>query len=331
MVEENNPLVSINVITYNSSKFVLETLESAKAQTYQNIELIVSDDCSTDNTVEICREWILENKDRFVRTEIVTSEKNTGISPNLNRGFKKAEGEWIKILSGDDLLVDYAIQEYYDFCNNTNNLVCFSKMIYFGDEQMSIRKESTYELFYEKYHTLSVEEKYNLLLYTCLLPMPSMFLSNSMIKSIGYIDENYPFGEEYPTYMKILERGIDMPYIDKRLVKYRCENSSLSSHNFNNDTKGKSYSKAKKKVYDDSFSFFLLYRKPKLLQKKMYLQYLSVLIMYKRNYLLSFKNRNFINSFFVLILRFLDPFFCIKLLDYIKTGRIKKMKQSIFH
>ncbi len=53
-----NPLVSIIVITYNSSKYVLETLESAKAQTYQNIELIVSDDGSTDNTIEICKIWI---------------------------------------------------------------------------------------------------------------------------------------------------------------------------------------------------------------------------------------------------------------------------------
>lgn len=56
------PLVSVSVITYNSAKTVLETLESIKAQTYQNLELIVSDDCSTDNTVELCRNWIEQNK-----------------------------------------------------------------------------------------------------------------------------------------------------------------------------------------------------------------------------------------------------------------------------
>ncbi|MDR0890977.1 MAG: glycosyltransferase [Endomicrobium sp.] len=54
---ENNPLVSVCVITYNSSKYVLETLESIKTQTYQNIELIVSDDCSTDDTVEVCENY----------------------------------------------------------------------------------------------------------------------------------------------------------------------------------------------------------------------------------------------------------------------------------
>ena len=58
MEMNNQPLVSVPVITYNSAKFVLETLESIKAQTYQNIELVISDDCSTDNTVQICRDWV---------------------------------------------------------------------------------------------------------------------------------------------------------------------------------------------------------------------------------------------------------------------------------
>ena len=52
------PLVSVVVITYNSAKFVIETLESVKSQTYKNIELIISDDCSTDDTVERCRLWL---------------------------------------------------------------------------------------------------------------------------------------------------------------------------------------------------------------------------------------------------------------------------------
>ena len=106
---EKQPLVSIIVITYNSSKYVLETLESAKAQTYQNIELIVSDDCSIDNTVEICREWIENNKERFVRTELITAEKNTGIPANCNRGVKAAQGEWVKLIAGDDILYNNCI------------------------------------------------------------------------------------------------------------------------------------------------------------------------------------------------------------------------------
>ena len=69
-----HPLVSVAVIAYNSAEYILETLESIKAQTYDKIELIVSDDCSLDGTVEICHKWIDANKSRFVDICIVVVE-----------------------------------------------------------------------------------------------------------------------------------------------------------------------------------------------------------------------------------------------------------------
>ena len=100
-----NPLVSICIVTYNSAEFIVETLESAKAQTYENIELILSDDCSKDNTVEICRQWIEENSTRFTNCEIVTTPINTGVAANLNRAIAKAKGEWIKSIAGEKKLL----------------------------------------------------------------------------------------------------------------------------------------------------------------------------------------------------------------------------------
>src|SRR4051794_20989340 len=99
-----DPFVSIIVFTYNSSNYVVETLESAKAQTYRNIELIVSDDGSTDETIPLCLDWLTKNKQEFLRAEIITVEKNTGIPANCNRGVKAAAGEWVKLIAGDDIL-----------------------------------------------------------------------------------------------------------------------------------------------------------------------------------------------------------------------------------
>ena len=104
------PLVSIIVISYNSSKYVLETLESAKAQTYQNLELIISDDCSTDNTVKLCDTWLKDNKSRFTKTKLITVEKNLGIPKNCNRALYTAEGDWTKLIAGDDILMPNCVK-----------------------------------------------------------------------------------------------------------------------------------------------------------------------------------------------------------------------------
>ena len=86
MNKSDAPLVSIVLITYNSSKYILETLESVKNQVWENIELIISDDGSTDDTTTICSNWLEENKERFQNVQLITVAKNTGIPSNCNRG-----------------------------------------------------------------------------------------------------------------------------------------------------------------------------------------------------------------------------------------------------
>jgi len=82
--DKHIPWVTIIVITYNSSKYIHETLECAKSQTCTNIELIVSDDCSKDTVVDPARNWIDENKERLGRIELITIEKNTGVPAKCN-------------------------------------------------------------------------------------------------------------------------------------------------------------------------------------------------------------------------------------------------------
>jgi len=84
-------LVFVTVLMYNSSEFIVDTLESIKEQICQNIELIISVDYATNKTLEICQKWIDENIDRFVATHFLALGVNTGIPANKNRALAKCK------------------------------------------------------------------------------------------------------------------------------------------------------------------------------------------------------------------------------------------------
>jgi glycosyltransferase involved in cell wall biosynthesis len=95
----NEPLVTVGTLCYNTGKFVLETLECIKKQTYKNIQHIIIDDCSTDNSVELIKQWITDNN---YECTFITNEKNKGISKSLNIVLENTKGKYLGLL-GDDL------------------------------------------------------------------------------------------------------------------------------------------------------------------------------------------------------------------------------------
>ena len=97
-MDASKPLVSVFIVTYNSSDYIIEALDSVRNQTYPNIELVVSDDCSTDNTVPLVKDWMKSYGSCFSRTEIVVAPKNQGIPSNYNRAVNACHGEWLKMM-----------------------------------------------------------------------------------------------------------------------------------------------------------------------------------------------------------------------------------------
>lgn len=232
----SNPLVSIIVITYNSSKFVLETLESAKAQTYQNIELIISDDSSKDDTVTICRKWLEENKDRFVHTELITVPENTGIPANCNRGVRASKGEWIKSIAGDDLLHKKCIEENLLFANENNYSAVFSKAQVFKDvceetNFLFVRPKVEGQKFYSR--EIISKEQYKIMLNFNPIPAPTVFIKRSVLFDLGLFNVEYPYVEDYPMYMKVIKAGYKFAFLSQVTVYYRVHSATLSNSKVN--------------------------------------------------------------------------------------------------
>ena len=101
------PLVSFVVTSYNYEKYLSKTLESIKAQTYKNFEIIIVDDCSTDNSYKIAENFVSENQD--LKITLVKQEKNSGQLAGMVKGLGLAQGQFVSFVDSDDVLLpDYA-------------------------------------------------------------------------------------------------------------------------------------------------------------------------------------------------------------------------------
>ena len=225
----NAPLVSCTVLTYNSSVTVLETLESIKAQSYQNIELIISDDCSTDNSVELCRDWLAHNGERFVRTVMLTTEKNGGVASNANRALAECQGEWRKGIAADDILFPNCVEDFVDFVERNPDAKWVSSYVreYHGSftEKNCLGKNLTQS---RNFFKANVEEQLRIMARRNFIYAPSLFYNIAVLRELGGFDVSYKI-EDYPLYMRLLEHGYKCYFVEKETVGYRIHESLAHS------------------------------------------------------------------------------------------------------
>lgn len=226
---EEHDLVSIIVMTYNSSNYVLETLESAKKQSYRNIELIITDDSSTDDTVEICREWIGRNEFFFKNVILIESDRNKGIPGNCNKGLKVSTGKWVKLIAGDDILLENCIESNLSFIDkNKSCKFLFSRPVFFDENHSDFEKiNATYQLTPRFYNLSAQNQFYFLLIKNYPMSPPTLFYKRSVLISLGGYDERFP-NEDFPLYLMVTKAGYKLFYNSVPTVKYRCHSNSIS-------------------------------------------------------------------------------------------------------
>lgn len=232
---ENNSeiLVTVGVITYNSEITIIEALESVKNQSYHNIELIISDDASCDETVSLCDNWCRKNKSHFVRTEILTIKENTGVPSNINRIIKTANGHWLRLLSGDDVLLPNCIETllfhsnvHPEFRWMASKYKVYNDII---DERHFDKKRSERE-FSEQYLNLFKNDRLTFL--HCMIRnhfIASPFFQISLLREIGGYDEKYRLCEDMPLTIKLLEKGYMPLFVNEYTMGYRRNSASITS------------------------------------------------------------------------------------------------------
>lgn len=224
-------LISVIIITYNSESFILKTLESIIVQDDNELELIISDDGSTDQTVTICQAWLEDHSHQFRRTKLVTHQSNTGIVPNINRGCKVARGEWIRLIAGDDLfLADAFVKMRTAITQYPDQKILFFQSIPFFDDITCCSLPYPNTEWIHRWNMMSPEEQFSVQLCGNQMPANSI-MQRDFLKSLNYFDENYNMMEDPPMWHKILLQKHPLKIVDTSVLYYRSfHKMSISSN-----------------------------------------------------------------------------------------------------
>lgn len=230
----DNPLVSIAIIAYNSSNTICETLDSVIAQDYDNLEVIVFDDCSTDDTVEKVKAWESTKPESLLRRinfDINVNNENLGVTKNCNVALKKTNGKYIDILAADDLLFPYSTSERVKFAEENELPVVFSKVEIFGDDNSWLQIQQIEKSAASYYQMLKMDthiQYLKLLEQNYILAPGAAFVNRQFLLGIGGYDERFPMIEDWPFFLKYMQNNYPVKFCDKTLVRYRVSRNSLS-------------------------------------------------------------------------------------------------------
>lgn len=207
--------ISIITVCFNSESTILSTIQSVINQNYSNIEYIIIDGGSKDNTLNIINEF-RDNISHFI------SEPDKGIYDAMNKGVSLATGEVIGILNSDDLFYDNNIISSImdNFRNNEQIDAVYGNMMYFNSENpdKSVRFWKTVPFYHNFF-----EDGF-------IMPHPALFLKKKVYEKIGTYYPNFKISSDYELMLRAFRIYNFQPqYLNKTLVKMRVGGESTKS------------------------------------------------------------------------------------------------------
>lgn len=226
-----NILCSVFVACYNHEKFIEDVLESIYNQTYQKIELLVCDDCSTDNSWTKIQEYLSDKKERFTDVKLIKHEQNKGLVEGLLEMLDASEGELIKIMAGDDIFaVTYFEDVVKAYLDSEEDTVFLTNSYLIGeDDHFQDLDKKQYEIFYREAPDFEQKTLFRRLFWANLIFGTGMAAPRKVHMEYGTFSRNN-IVEDWELWLKWASTGkVRFQYIDKPGVYYRKSAGSLTS------------------------------------------------------------------------------------------------------
>lgn len=219
------PLVTMIVLCYNQARFAVETLESVKAQTYKNTELIIIDDCSSDDSVAVITRWLRENND--ARCTFIPHQKNQGICKSLNEALARTTGKYISMIASDDIWLPDKIERQVAIMESQPESVgvLYSDAFVIDENGKLAPGLLIASSNYWRLPNMPQGQVLDTLLRGNFVPGPTSLIRRSCYEKVGFYDENLPW-EDWDMWLRIA-RHFSFVYSANPFAKYRVHEKSL--------------------------------------------------------------------------------------------------------
>lgn len=205
-----NDLVSIIMPSYNTGRFIAESIKSVLAQTYPDWELIIVDDCSTDNTDEVVQPFLSDERIKYFK-----NEKNSGAALTRNRAMREAQGEWIAFLDSDDLWMPEKLEKMLQFMQANHYSFAYHQYEKIDEESKPLN------ILVSGPKTVSKRKMYNYCYPGCLT-----FMYNAKVMGLIQI-KDIKKNNDYAILLQLCKKA-NCYLLPENLAKYRIRKKSIS-------------------------------------------------------------------------------------------------------
>src|SRR5882762_9283299 len=182
-----HPLVSAIVLCYNQAQYVVECLEAVKAQNYPNLELIINDDASKDNSVAVIEEWLAKNT---IPHHFLKNAANQGICRSLNNTLKIAKGKYISGIAADDVWLPGKLLTQVELMEGLPDRV---GVVYSDALQMDEKSNLLPDKFihtHRRFESMPMGDLHNVLWEGNFIPALTTLIRRECFDRVGVYDEN---------------------------------------------------------------------------------------------------------------------------------------------
>ena len=213
--KQATPTVSIIMPAYNAANTIRDSINSVLAQTFENWELVIVDDCSQDKTVAIVKTFA----EADIRVQLYLNEQNLGAAKTRNNAISQAQGEWLAFLDSDDIWRHDKLEKQLKFAEETNAKITYTSTAYINvfDETSTYVLPALYQL------------PYKTLLRRNLMSCSSVMVRKDVM--VPFPEGNMP--EDYAVWLRILKKVGYSNGLNEPLLQYRLSENSKSGKRIN--------------------------------------------------------------------------------------------------